>query len=138
MEEIAELHSSNVEWGCVMKLLSKISDLEDTIEGGWPELIDMLSDAMVREEKSNSQELFFNLYQFVLRMYYRLKASPEKAPFNQYSKQDNEYWIKNYNYDAFKWAKSVGAVEGIDNLVIKIPADKLTTNQQRTLDRRCK
>lgn len=50
MEEITKLHSLNLEWGCITNLLDKISDFEEKIEGGWPELIDMVVDAVSEEE----------------------------------------------------------------------------------------
>lgn len=139
MEEIVKMHELTLEWGCLTNLMDKISDIEDKVEGGWPELIDMVADAVTEEGNNNDpSSIFFDLYQFLFRLYYRLKADPVKRPFNQYSKQKEEYWITNYNYDAFKWAKKHGALNGIDNLVIKIPLDKLTERECNAIDRRCK
>lgn len=139
MEEINSLHELSLEWGCITNLMNKISDIEDRMEGGWPELIDMVADA-ITEEGSNKDttSIFFDLYQFLWRLYYRLKAGIKRAPFNQYSKVGEEYWIKNYDYTALKWANNAGFKMGIDNLIIKIPIDKLTDKQRRAFDRRCK
>lgn len=139
VEEIAKLHDISLEWGCITNLMDKISDIEDKIDGGWFELIDMVADAITEEgDNKDSVAVFFNLYQFLFRLYYRLKMDSTVRPFNQYSKQDDKYWITNYNYEAFKWAKGIGAMDEVDNLVIKIPTDKLTDKQRRALDRRCK
>lgn len=139
MEEIKQLHSLNLEWGCITNLMDKISGIEDNIEGGWPELVDMVADAMTEEgENKDPASAFFTLYQFLWRLYYRLKADKGKRKFNIYSAQDEQYWVTNYDYKAFKWAKKKGAVEEIDNLVIKIPKSKLTADECRVLDRRCK
>lgn len=133
------LHNLNLEWGCITNLMDKISSIEDGIEGGWPELVDMVADAVSEEgENKDPASAFFNLYQFLWRLYYRLKANPEKRPFNQYRKMKEDiYWIENYNYATLKWANANGFTHEIDNNVIKIPADKLSDKQRRALDRRC-
>lgn len=139
MEEINKIHSLNLEWGCITNLMDKISGIEDEIDGGWPELIDMIADAVTEEgENKDPASAFFSLYQFLWRLYYRLKTNSERRPFNQYSKEGTKYWITNYNYEAFKWATSLGAISEIDNLVIKISEDKLNDKQRRALDRRCR
>lgn len=139
MEEIAKMHNLNLEWGCITNLMDKISDIEDKMAGGWPELIDMVADAVTEEgENKDAADAFFHLYQFLWRLYYRLKANPEKHPFNQYSKVGEAYWVENYNYAMLKWAIANGFVQDISNNLIKVPADKLTDKQRRALDRRCK
>lgn len=140
MNEIETLHNLNLEWGCLTNLMDKIGSIEDKIEGGWPEVIDMVADAVTEESnnKTDPATLFFVLYQFLWRLYYRLKANPEKRPFNRYSKDRNDdYWVENYSYATLKWAIANGFTQGIDNNVIKIPASKLTDKQRRALDRRC-
>ena len=99
----------------------------------------MVADAVTEEGQSKDPvSSFFNLYQFLWRLYYRLKACTEKKQFNIYSKVKEEYWISNYDYTVFKWAMASGFKMEIDNSVIKIPEDKLTDRQKRALDRRCK
>lgn len=118
--------------------MTRASDLEEQIEGGWPELIDMMADAMSDEGgQKNPEEAFFYLYAFMFRLYYRLKVNPVKQPFNQYSLHGDEFWISNYDYNTFKWAVQHGFTEEIDNLVIKIPENKLTQKQIAALKRRC-
>lgn len=139
MEEINAMHEVSLEWGCITNLMDKISSIEDKIEGGWMELADMVADAVTEEgENRDPAAAFFNLYQFLWRLYYRLKANPKKRPFNQYYKgQDDVYWVENYNYATLKWAVANGFTQGIDNNAIQIPASKLTDKQRRALDRRC-
>ena len=140
MEEINQLHSLNIEWGNVTNMLDRISNIEETIEGGWQELIDMAADAMTEEgENKDPASAFFSLYQYLWRLYYRLKNNPVKRPFNQYSKDgEGKYWITNYTYATFKWAREQKFMDEIDNDNIKIPADKLDDKQRRALDRRVK
>ena len=69
-----------------------------------------------------------------------LRSNPTKRAFNIVSKIDvsgeEVYRIINYDYKTFKWANSLGIVDEISNDYIDLPADKLTTNQRRALDRR--
>lgn len=149
MEEIAALHNLNLEWGCITNLMDKISDIEERVEGGWPELIDMVVDAVSEEDenKSNPEELFFNLYQYLFRLYHRLKVNSKKRPFNTVKRCGStnhegetyydDYIIYNYDYATFKWLKEIGCGKYMTNDWTKIPVDRLTDKQRRALDRRC-
>lgn len=141
MEEIAELHNRSLEWGCVCNLIDKISGIEDDIEGHWDELCDMIADVINQEsQKKNPETIFFDLYEFFFRLYYRLRNNPTKRPFNVIGKTNiagkEVYRVTNYDYKTFKWAKIGGFIDGISNDYIDLPADKLTANQRRAFDRR--
>ncbi len=141
MEEIKELHTTSLEWGCVCNLIDKIADIENNIEGHWDELMDMIADMVTENNKEKDPAVvFFDIYQFVYRLYYRLRTGPTKKPFNQISKTTisgkEVYRITNYDYKTFKWAKNSGFDMTINNIYIDLPADKLTTNQRRAFDRR--
>lgn len=141
MEEITALHNLNLEWGCVTNLLDKITSIEDKIEGGWPELIDMVADAMTEEGgKKDPASVFFNLYGFMFRLYYRIKDNPVKQPFNRFSYDEKNRWfmIQNYDYKTFVWAVSKGLGDGITNSYMTIPEEKLNDKQIALLKRRCK
>ena len=142
MEEIKQMHELNLEWGCITNLMNKISDIEDKIDGGWPELIDMVVDAIDESANDDPTDLFFNLYQFLFRLYYRLKVNPTVREFNKVTKTkvlDKEvYRVTNYNYQNYKWAKAQGFVDRISNDVIEIESSKLPDNTRRAFERRCK
>ena len=142
MEEIKTLHELNIEWGCITNLMDKISNIEDKIEGGWPELVEMVADAIDEDSKANPTDLFFDLYQFLFRLYYRLKANPVVREFNQVSKfkalTKEVYRVTNYNYQNFKWAKKNGFADTITNDFIDIDPDKLDDKTKRAFERRCK
>ena len=144
MEEIEKLHNLNIEWGCVTNLMDKISNIEDKIEGGWPELIDMVADAVTEEgeNKTDPAEMFFGLYQFLFRLYHRLKVNSVVREFNtvyKFTARGKEvYRVTNYNYQIFKFARKVGAGSSITNDFIDFEADKLTTKQRASFDSRCK
>lgn len=141
MDEITKLHTLNIEWGCLTNLMDKISDMEEKIEGGWPELIDMVVDAVDEEANASPEELFKNLYQFLFRLYYRLKAEPVARVFNRVTKtkvlNEEVYRVTNYNYQTFKWAKAHGFVDTITNDYIDVYASKLDDKTKRAYERRC-
>lgn len=141
MEELEELHNRNLEWGCVCNLIDKIGDIEEHIEGHWDKLLDMIADMVSEEEQEKDPaRVFFDIYQYCFRLYYRLRANPVERDFDQIDKINiagkEVYRITNYTYKTFKWAKSGGLAEGVSNDFIDLPADKLTTNQRRAFDRR--
>ena len=141
MEEITEAHTRSLEWGCVCNLIDKISDIEDKMDGHWDELCDMIADTVDREgQEKNPEVIFFDIYEFFFRLYYRLRANPTKRPFNVVDKTNiagkEVYRVTNYDYKTFKWAKSGGLMDGVSNDYMDLPVDKLTTNQRRALDRR--
>lgn len=149
MEEIKDLHMLNLEWGCITNLMDRICAIEDKIDGGWPELVEMVADAVTEEgeAKTDPATLFFNLYQYLWRLYYRLKSKPQKRPFNIVKRSgttdsdgetyyDPEFIIYNYDYKTFKWLKAIGCGENITNDWAKVPVDKLTDKQRRAFARR--
>lgn len=141
MEEIEELHTRNLEWGCVCNLIDKIGGLEEKMEGHWDELLDMIADMIAEEGRERDPtKVFFDMYAFCFRLYYRLRNNPVKRKFNQVSKTNiagkEVYRITNYDYRTFKWARSEGFIDGVSNDLIDLPIDKLTTNQRRAFERR--
>ena len=141
MEEIEEIHTRNLEWGCVCNLIDKIGSIEDKMDEHWDELLDMVAD-MVDQEGSEKDptKVFFDVYAFCFRLYYRLRANPTKRDFNQVSKNSfagkEVYRITNYDYKTFKWARAEGLMDEVSNDYIDLPVDKLTTNQRRAFERR--
>jgi hypothetical protein len=141
MEEIDEVHTRSLEWGCVCNLIDKIGEIEDKMDGHWDELCDMIADMVDQEgREKDPTKIFFDVYAFCFRLYYRLRANPVKRDFNQVSKVKiagkEVYRITNYDYKTFKWARTGGFIEGVSNDFVDLPADKLTTNQRRAFDRR--
>ena len=141
MEEPSQTAQLELAWGSIANLADKISDIEETIEGGWDELIDVVADAMTEEGTTHSTAKAFSyLFNFMYRLLFRLKADPTKRDFNQISKETTEgkevYRITNYDYKAFKWAKSENIIGWIGDDYIDLPTEKLNDKIRRTLDRR--
>ena len=129
MEEITDLHTVSLEWGCVCSLIDKIGAIEDGMDGHWDELCDMIADMVDQEgREKDPTKIFFDVYAFCFRLYYRLRANPVKRDFNQVSKISiagkEAYRITNYDYKTFKWARTGGFIEGVSNHYMDLPADK--------------
>lgn len=143
MDEIKDLYTRNLEWGCLCNLVDKISEIESNIEGHWDELAEMVANAIiVEQDNKNPETLFFNLYEFMFRLYYRVRNNPTKRPFNQITettiKGEDIYRITNYNYNTFKWAKSVGASKNTTNDYIDFYAKEISDDLVRMFERRLK
>lgn len=141
MEELSVERQSELAWGSISNLVDKITDEEGKIDGGWPELIEIIADAMTEEGSVKSTaNAFASLFNFLYHVLFRLRDNPDKREFNIISKikaNDKEvYRITNYDYKAFKWARTGGFIDEVSNDFMDLPADKLTTNQRRAFDRR--
>lgn len=141
MGELSQRRQSELAWGSIANLADKISDIEENIDGGWDELIDVVADAMTEEGATHSTAVTFSyLFNFMYRLLSRLKANPIKRGFNQISKATTEgkevYRITNYDYKAFKWAKSEGLIGKIEDDYIDLPSNKLSDKVRLILDHR--
>lgn len=141
MDEIKELHTRSLEWGCICNLVDKISDIENNMEGHWDELAEMVAQAITGEQDNkNPETLFFNLYEYMFRLYYRVRNNPTKRPFNQMSKTEIKgetvYRITNYDYSTFKWAKKMGYLDTVGNDYIDFPSKEMPESLIRTFERR--
>lgn len=140
MEEINSMHEVTIEWGCVTNLLDRIALIEEKIDGGWGEMIDMIGDAIAEESvNKDPASVFFNLYGFLWRLYFRVKQNPVRQPFNRYSfdERNDCFTILNYDYKVYCWAIQNGLGKGISGSYITIPAEKLTDKQVAALKQRC-
>lgn len=143
MDEFAKIRQSELAWGSIDNLVERIIDIEENIEGGWMELVDMIADAMSEEGEGKSTfSSFIYLFNFLYHLLFRLKTNPNKRRFNQVDKISvagkEVYRITNYDYKTFKWAKKSGFGDGVSNDCIDISGDKLSTKQIASLERRCK
>lgn len=133
-----ETASRELLWGSVTRLMDKIGDEEDRLQ--WPELIDMVVDTYSEEgNNKDGMDIFFNLYQFLMRVYYRIKAMDKPEPFNEVSKttrvENHEevpmFMVKNYDYKMFKWAKSKGFNEYMTNGWFLVRVQDLSPSERK-------
>lgn len=142
MKELSVKRQSELAWGSIANIADKISDEEEKIDGGWPELIDVVADAMTEEGSVKSTtNAFANLFNFLYHVLFRVKESPIKREFNMVSKLKingkEVYRINNYDYKSFKWAKSGGLAINVKNDYLDLPVEKISDGQRKMLDKRC-
>lgn len=141
MEDLAKSRQMELAWGSIDNLVVKIVEIEESIEGGWPELVEMVGNVL---DDTNAEDdlfdLFYSLFSFMYHLLFRLKVNPAKRAFNQVSKINiagkEVYRVTNYDYKMFKWARANKLADGISNDYIDLPEDKLTELQRREFDRR--
>lgn len=136
--ELAEKENHAMMLGAIAKLIGEIGDICDSIDNGWVEPTDVVADCF-DEAASNikSWATSATVFNFLYRLYWRLKKDPHKSKFNVVGKGEDFYTIDNYDYATFKWCKSLG-VKIADNRTATIPFDKLTIKQRSALDQKIK
>lgn len=144
MDEPSQAMQQSLAWGSICNYLDRISDIEESIDGGWDELNSMLADVITDNEDERSITIIFaDIFNFIYNLYFRLKTNPTRREFNQVEiikvAGKEVYRITNYDYKAFKWAKTRGLVEGrINEDYINLDIGKLTDKEWRALELRCK
>ena len=137
MDEINDIHSTSLEWGAITNIVDRISEIESKMDEPWDELIDIIANAIDEESQNKDPEtIFFTIYQYIFRLYYRIRSNPTKRKFNIISKVKDGFRVTNYDSKTFKWASAGGFIMTISNDYIDLPMDKLTTSQARAFERR--
>lgn len=139
MDDADYIRETTLAYGAVMNLMDRIVSVNEE----WTELLDMMSDVFDEEHNNNNPEdIFSTVYQFLFRLYLRLKINPEKRQFNivTHEKTSTGEWfrITNYDYNTFKWAKKGGFISGITNDFIDLPLEKLNDNQIKAFEKRAR
>lgn len=149
MTEINDIHNLSLEWGAVLNLATRIADIEDKI-GPWDDLTNMVSSLLDGSRNSTPQALAQDVYPFLFRLYFRLKAFSSPTPFNkvvsttrdvplpdksQYREQQDGYLIVNYDYKTYLWAKNLGLADYISNNGLWVPKSSLTPAQIKHFDK---
>lgn len=132
-------------WGCIAKKVEQIGEIAD--EMNWPELTKVVTDAFtIAEEETDPMKLFFDVYQFMFRLYYRVKDMKEPQPFNEVYEatrlieHDNKqcYQVSDYDYKMYVWAKKKGLGDTITNNYFYIPIENLTEQERASFRKKCK
>ncbi len=139
MDDADYIRETTLAYGAVMNMMDRVVSINED----WTELLDMMSDVFDEEHNNKDPEdIFSTVYQFIFRLYLRLKINPEKRKFNivTHEKTSTGEWfrITNYDYNTFKWAKKGGFISGITNDFIDLPLEKLNDNQIKAFERRVK
>lgn len=131
-------------WGSISNKMDKIGDEADRI--GWDAVIDMVAEAYDDGSRMDPLQLFLILYQFMFRLYYRLRAMDKPMPFNEVSKttrlenhEDREfYMVMNFDYKMFKWALAKKFTYYMTNQWFLIPIDELSASEKHNFEKRLK
>lgn len=139
MDDADYIRNTTLAYGAVMNMMDRVVSINED----WTEILDMMSDVFDEEHNNKDPEdIFSTVYQFIFRLYLRLKINPEKRKFNivTHEKTSTGEWfrITNYDYNTFKWAKKGGFISGITNDFIDLPLEKLNDNQIKAFEKRAR
>lgn len=132
-------------WSYISKLLDKIDEQAERLH--WDELLDKAADVFdAANKETDASRVFFEPYQYLFRLYYRVKKMDAPAPFNEVyntkrpvnGKDQPFFRIRYYDYSTFLWARKNGFTEYLDNNMIDIPKDKLTEAQRKHFEKQVK
>lgn len=142
MEEKSQNRQTELAWGSVSNLIDKISEIEETIDGGWDDLVEMVADTITEEGAIKSSSVIFSyVFNFMYNLLFRLESNPTKKDFNIISKTriggKDAFKIENYDYKSFKWAKENELAFKIDKDSLYILEDKLSEPQKKSFNNRC-
>lgn len=143
MEENSQNRQTELAWGSVSNLIDKISEIEETIDGGWDDLVEMVADTIAEEGTVKSSSVIFSyVFNFMYNLLFRLESNPTKRDFNIISKtkidEKDAFKIENYDYKSFKWAKEKELAFKIDKDSLYILEDKLSESQKKSFNNRCR
>lgn len=149
MNEIEEIHDLSLEWGAILNLATRIADIEDKI-GPWDDLTNMVASLLDGSRTSTPQSLAQDVYPFLFRLYFRLKAFESPTRFNrvflserdlpdsdnpQYKERVAGFGISNYDYKTYLWARRLGMADFISNNDLWVPKSSLTPAQIKHLEK---
>lgn len=130
MDDADYIRETTLAYGAVMNLMDRIVSLAE----GWEEILDMIEETFEEEyNERDPEKIFTTIYQFLFRVYLRLKTNPSKREFNITTIENNNVkeWVRitNYDFNTFKWVKENGFISGLTNDFIDIPLEKLNEKQ---------
>lgn len=142
MEELKNVEKADLlaGWGTASTLLAKASELAEQM--GRDDIFNMLSDSFDLMEHAKGDEIFFNVFQFCYRVYYRMKVLDKDMPLNRVTLErrgtDDVYVVSNYDYKMFLWAKNKGYGSTITNNDFVVPPETLTPAEAKRFSQHAK
>lgn len=137
MDDADYIRQTTLAYGATMNLMDRIISVGEK----WDDLLDMVSEIFEEEySEKEPSKIFDTVYQFLFRLYLRVKVNPDKRKFNITTIENNNVneWVRitNYDYKTFKWAKENKFISGITNDFIDIPLEKLNEKQIKAFKKR--
>jgi hypothetical protein len=140
MEELnkSEKEDTLLGWGTASALLAKAGDLAEAM--GRDDIINMLSDSFdLMESEKDASKIFFNVYQYAWRVYFRMKSLNKDMPINRVTLENRNheevYVVSNYDYKMFLWAKSKGYTKTLTNNEFVVEPESLTPAEKRRFEK---
>lgn len=139
MEELKQVENADIlaGWGTASALMNKAAELAEKMERD--DIINMLSDSYDIMEQAKGNEIFFNVFQFAWRMYFRMKFLDKNMPINRVTLENRNheevYVVSNYDYKMFLWAKSKGYGGTLTNNEFVVKPDSLTPAEARRFEK---
>ena len=140
MEELNKIEKEDtlLGWGTASALLAKASDLAEAM--GRDDIINMLSDSFdLMESEKEASKIFFNVYQYAWRVYFRMKFLAKDMPINRVTLENRNhedvYVVSNYDYKMFLWAKSKGYTKTLTNNEFVVEPESLTPAEKRRFEK---
>lgn len=139
MDELKKIEDADIlaGWGTASALLEKASEMAE--EMGRDDIINMLSDSYDLMEQAKGSEIFFNVFQYAWRVYFRMKFLAKDMPINRVTLEDRNheevYVVSNYDYKMFLWAKSKGYGGTLTNNEFVVKPDTLTPAEARRFEK---
>lgn len=139
MDELKKIEEADTlaGWGTASALLDKAGELAE--KKGRDDIINMISDSMDLMEQAKGSEIFFNVFQFAWRMYFRMKMLDKDMPINmvRLEKRNHEdvYVVYNYDYKMFLWGKSKGYSSSLTNMEFTVSPSTLTPAEARRFEK---
>lgn len=136
---------NQIQWSYISKLLDKIDEQAERLH--WDGLIDNAAEVFdSANRETDAAKVFFEPYQYLFRLYYRVKHFDKPREWNEIYKATHTisheekpfFRIINYTYSTFLWARRNGFVDFLDNNVIDIPEDKLSPSQVKQFNSKVK
>lgn len=140
MEELNKIEKEDtlLGWGTASALLAKAGDLAEAM--GRDDIINMLSDSFdLMESEKDASKIFFNVYQYAWRVYFRMKFLAKDMPINRVTLENRDhekvYVVSNYDYKMFLWAKSKGYGKTLTNNEFVVDPSTLTPAEARRFEK---
>ena len=140
MEELNNIEKEDnlLGWGTASALLAKAGDLAEAM--GRDDIINMLSDSFdLMESEKDASKIFFNVYQYAWRVYFRMKFLNKDMPINRVTLENRNheevYVVSNYDYKMFLWAKSKGYTKTLTNNEFVVEPESLTPAEKRRFEK---
>lgn len=119
VDQDTQKEDASLIWGSITRIVEKIGDRADALN--WDEAINMTADLVDKEGASmDTRHLTTDVYTYLMRFYFRIKAYDAPMPFNLVVKRQHNtappgrpthyedgFEICNYDYPTYLWLKKV-------------------------------